>query len=703
MAAEVELTGPILLPDSSTPDTPPAGKAALHFYDGGHLGWRDAAGNERAVDEAGAHIARMAVYGHSLAYGGGASDPDRDVTTHLASMLKMREIPRATGGAILHWHQENTTGDGGYAAVLAGEPKKTRAASTSTTAVTGGSSTTVTVASVTGFTVGKLISVGTGALGEVVYITNVAGSVLTVQRPDGTTTFARSHASGEPVYEVPTEYLNLNPLYLLWYGLNDLAASPITSSLAYLRNRYKDPLRLAISRVRCAEIFEESHPSCVYTGSWGASGGTNASTSGGTAKQVQAVNAAVTIHVPDNFPGGTVALGFAFYSTPTSASQTVFGVTVDGNAAPSYTTPSTYNFTTKINGGCHRLTGLAPGRHTIVVTCTTLGTGNIFFDWWGIESVQPPLVLVPGANRPYTFGWSGWLNSRRTTTLTGLHNSGVSSFTVATTANMVKGQMVTFEEGTGNAETLEVDTVPNGTTFTTLTTTTLSHANGVGVVYGMQDADISRLDDATQEVVTEFDDRVVFIEIDSVINKNLAYFWYDRIHFNDRGHAVLTEHFYKAIRDNLTATMVSYVSVPSAPLPSCITFLATGPPAIWTNQPAALTEFLGIVGHRKVVDMRRCHEGRFAVTVTTAGTSGASLRVQYTLDGGATWKYLFRNALFAEDTSHEALLTSTGLKLSAWLPIDPAALTADTILRVVGIGINSTGDPAFGTIDLHLR
>lgn len=119
--------------------------------------------------------------------------------------------------------------------------------------------------------------------------------------------------------------------------------------------------------------------------------------------------------------------------------------------------------------------------------------------------------------------------------------------------------------------------------------------------------------------------------------------------------------------------------------------------------PTAVTELFGVAAHRKLVDLRRCFEARFVVGVQVAGSTNARLRIQYSIDGGTTWKYLFRTALYAEDTTHEANIAATGMKSDAWRPIAAEALADSVWLRVVGINGDAAADPTFGTIDCYFR
>lgn len=658
-------------------------------------------------------VARMAVYGHSYAYGYGATDPDRDITTHLASMLKMRELPRAVPGAILHISQQGVTGDGGFGHFLQNDIRPVRPNTTLTAAATANTTTQLTIASSAGMFAGTLLHVGTGDTaaggGEILYVVTVDDAThVTVKRPDQTTTVARSHASGDPCYVVPGGYIHQTPFYLSWWGINDIPFSPVTSATLALKERFMSPLRATIARMRCSDIFENDHTSCMYSGTgWSPLNGFVAGNSGSSLNQATIANTSVvTIHVPDNFPGGVVDVGWVINSG--TATTTIVTFTVDGVAAGTLTFPS--NATGLIDAAVKRLTGLSAGRHKVVATLTTLGAGaGVYFDWWGIEATQPPLIIVAGVNRPYSWAnyvFNAWPNIPRTTTLNGVHGIGTTSWLVASTASVMVGATVTVESGGTNPETFEILTVPDATHFTT-SPSAISHANGVTVLSGAQDADVAKINANIQSVIAEFDANVIYADIESIINRNLAYFYADGLHFNDLGHSILVAYLYSLLQTRISITQAAYTSSPTAPLPSCVTFTSSGGSSgagvQWLNMPAALTELFGVAAHRKYVDLRRCFEARFVVGVQTAGASGSSLRIQYSIDGGTTWKSLFRTPVYAEDTTHQAVLTTTGMKDSGWKPIAAEALIDNLLLRVVGITGDAVADPTFGTVDCYFR
>jgi hypothetical protein len=268
----------------------------------------------------------------------------------------------------------------------------------------------------------------------------------------------------------------------------------------------------------------------------------------------------------------------------------------------------------------------------------------------------------------------------------------------------------------GNSETLEgaATPTPTTTTFTTTAASTKSHAGSSALVFGFQDADVPVVNAMLQALVAEFDNRVVFADTDTVLAKNVAYFYHDGVHYNDAGHSVLTKSFFDKLMNSpgLEADMTSYTSVPTAPLPSNVTFTSysgSAPSAVsdaWVNMPSAVTELFGGTAHRKLVDLTKCYEGCLQVGILTNLGSGATtaLRLQYSLDGGTTWKYIDRLNTYAEGTGFEvAALNSAGSKRSAWIPIAAEALTKDVLLRVVGINGNATADPTFALVSASFR
>jgi len=113
----------------------------------------------------------------------------------------------------------------------------------------------------------------------------------------------------------------------------------------------------------------------------------------------------------------------------------------------------------------------------------------------------------------------------------------------------------------------------------------------------------------------------------------------------------------------------------------------------WTNQPAALTELLGLTVHRTKVDLTNAGNVRIVVDVLAAGVAGAKLRAQYSTDA-VTWAY------FDGATGPEVAIDATGTFASVTVNLGAGA-KADVYVRVVGINGNGAADPAFGLIVLQ--
>jgi len=659
------------------------------------------------------NVARMMVFGHSLARGLGASDTDRDSVTHLSAMLPTREIDRSVSGAVLHSAQGGL-GDGGYAAVMQHDTRQARPAAVLGAQANAGTNTlTLTTVGTPPFTNGQMIHVGNGDTG------GSGGETAWIQSGGGTTTLTltnnlvRTHANGQAVFEVPTAYIKQNPLYLLWYGANDLGRAPITSAYyPALRARYTDSLRAILTRVRAAEVFENNHPSCVYTGTWAAdTTPINRSNSGNSLKQATVVNDKVTIAVPDNYPG--TPIGLQFVNATGAGTDPVWTFTVDGVAAGTLTVyDSTSGAVAKVQ--VKRLTGLAPGRHVIEAQLTTLGSRTAYFDCWTIGALEPPLVIMPGMNRmPNDWGTyaSAWLNAPQRTTLSATYGVGSTVITIPSTTGWQQGTTITFEEGTGNAETGEVKTIDSGTQLTLVAATTKSHNSGTAVRGGLQDADVPIFNTMIQQVGAEFDDRVVYVDTDSIINENAGYFWRDGAHFNDLGHVVLVKAYWEAFERSrgMGPDLMAYTATPTAPNPSELIF-GVAATITWTNQPAAETELLGQVYYRKVADFRRVNEVMLYGTIAVAGLAGARIAVQYSTDSGTTWVNMGRDSNFSPSTNAARDAVSIPIDsiavnpiVGTWQPVPPEAMVENLWLRCVGYGGDGVADPSLRCLILVCR
>jgi hypothetical protein len=116
----------------------------------------------------------------------------------------------------------------------------------------------------------------------------------------------------------------------------------------------------------------------------------------------------------------------------------------------------------------------------------------------------------------------------------------------------------------------------------------------------------------------------------------------------------------------------------------------------WTDQPAALTEFLGLNDRRRKYDLTNFTQARLVVNVEAAGFAGASLYAEFCTTDGGTY------AALDNSTGPNALIDATGTIVSGTVNLTGAA-KADVFLRISGVGGDATADPQIGLITLQVR
>lgn len=196
-------------------------------------------------------------------------------------------------------------------------------------------------------------------------------------------------------------YLALSPVSIFNYGINDLAflTANVTTAIAW----FKMALRAITCLSRAGGYFADTHGSVAYGGSGGSHW--SAQTSQGqlgspTNHKTTTVNDTVTITVPSDFPGGeidllTVAVGGA------SGGGAKWSTVVDGGSAQVLDgTGSAFGSPNgRGNLVVQRLTGLAAGTHTIVMTLAALdSTATAVFDSWLVAAPALPLTVL--VNQP---------------------------------------------------------------------------------------------------------------------------------------------------------------------------------------------------------------------------------------------------------------------------------------------------------------
>lgn len=219
---------------------------------------------------------------------------------------------------------------------------------------------------------------------------NVAVNGAIMHRPHLTATGDGGYADilqGYSPSRVAAPYLSDLEVAIVSSGLNDLATLGVGAMAPWV-----EASRRVLCRLRAGAVFEDSHASVAYSAGFTAQANT-VRNSGAGYRQSVAVGDTATITVPADFPGGELDLGLIIQNGQTAAAS----ITVDGSAAGQPTVaygttfvPAAAGFT----GVVKRLTGLAAGAHTIVIT-TTAGNTFLGFDSWEVAADTPPLIAFP--------------------------------------------------------------------------------------------------------------------------------------------------------------------------------------------------------------------------------------------------------------------------------------------------------------------
>jgi hypothetical protein len=192
----------------------------------------------------------------------------------------------------------------------------------------------------------------------------------------------------------------LDATLTLWYGLNDEAVLGGPAQLG----PFEQAMQTMIARLDSVAAFEANDPTVSAPVGWTLEHSTNVN-SGGYLLSPESVGDPITIHVPWKFAGGTIALGFttAAGGTPPTG-QDIYDIRVDGGVSTRYVIdgPTMVTPTTSGNGGwigtVDRLTGLAPGPHTITVALdSSTGTIASSFNYWEADAplAEARPLIVP--------------------------------------------------------------------------------------------------------------------------------------------------------------------------------------------------------------------------------------------------------------------------------------------------------------------
>jgi lysophospholipase L1-like esterase len=197
---------------------------------------------------------------------------------------------------------------------------------------------------------------------------------------------------------------------VLCWGINDYALMGGTNFATI----FPANLHTAIRRIRAGAIFEDTHASVTFpTGTW--TPVTSTLVNSGAGAHFTASNAAtVQIAVPSQYAGQPITLGFidtgvvgtVTVTDETSANQG--SITLGGFA---------YTENAKVRNGYPSIhipgATLAAGAHTLTLTYSQTGGGNLFFDYWSIGADSTPPIIIELANRipDYTKHAIGWPNA----------------------------------------------------------------------------------------------------------------------------------------------------------------------------------------------------------------------------------------------------------------------------------------------------
>lgn len=687
-------------------------------------------------------LSRLPHFGHSYGFGFGASGPDRDVLTRLTSVLKVRECPYSRNGASLAVNNVDSaafTGNGGYNTI--GRQMRSRLLPHGfvRTAVAANAGTVDVGAPTDGsWATGQLVSVGIGTKAEHAYVTFVSGT-----SPNFTLSLDRNLVGGqainEPVSVVPSEWEAQDPISLLWYGINDFSRAGMGSggnSLTSVGERsFKEAYKAVVARLLCAEFFDANHASTSRS--------TNAATAAGAGYGIGAWLRAlningnqVTIDVPSNFPGGDLYVFF----TSNAGEGAVGSFTLDGAAhAPPVDLRNAHHSAASFNVFCKAFKDVSAGRHVIIVTAGSV-VGNSYFNGWGVRATVPPVVVCPGVSRPANYKvWSpasSFPYARAERTVGVNHAIGTTTFTLLAPLDpngnlmaLKQGEIITFGEGTTNEESLTIAAdVPAGalTTSTVLasTTTASTKAHNTGEVYVAHLHNRALLLRGTQFIPSviagypdssaAFPSSVIHVDVDALIGGQREMHGHDGGHLNDRGMGIVTEEIVRVLRRSpvVNRTLATRTSTPIAPLPSAIYFL--GPLAVaaaGTAPGGAGAMAVAFANAEQRRDCRRAVIARLQLNVVASAPVGGKGKVEYSVDGGTTWKSLGRKWTWA-DTSNTVAdtanpgnvdISTVGFKDSDWFLLPSEVLLAlDVRFRYVhGNRTSGTNNPTYQQISLE--
>lgn len=256
--------------------------------------------------------------------------------------------------------------------------------------------------------------------------------------PDATSggwaTIMQSHAPTHVTSQADSPYLSPLQVAVLYHGLNDAALLGMTQFSA----AFPHVLRAVIDRFRAGRLDEDSAATVVFGGTWTV-GTATANNSGAGYRFTSTNGSTATVSVPADYNGQ--ALTFGMIPTPSTAGlvtvtegATTLATFQHSGIAP---TAPARNVGARIRLAAGTLTA---GAHTLVLTYTGITGGNVFFDYWQIESTPPPLVLIPLVNTlaDYAAHAVGWAGAPLDDTKVATINSAITTVCAEYTDGLVK-------------------------------------------------------------------------------------------------------------------------------------------------------------------------------------------------------------------------------------------------------------------------
>lgn len=215
---------------------------------------------------------------------------------------------------------------------------------------------------------------------------------------------------------VPTTY----GYHLINAGFNDVRRFGNNSLVGKAAANY---LKAMVSYLRLGQITDSLDAAITYSGTWTTFELPCAY--GGSLRYTSELNATATF----NFSGDCVTIG-AFYLVSSGGTMeikvdgvTKFTKVMDSEAVNGYAAAPI------------ELTGLGAGAHSCVVKCTT-SSGNIYFDYFGIPSSTPPIIIVNGLTRMKTASYP----------LYDPYDNGNDAAILATNKTIHEALMTTYDE-----------------------------------------------------------------------------------------------------------------------------------------------------------------------------------------------------------------------------------------------------------------